>query len=60
MISAMSQANGRKVAWGMELADIVDDLKQRLRAEAPAPQARVRRLRVGSNRNDTGAKFVRP
>ncbi len=60
VVSAMTQVEGRKVAWGMELPEIVSYLKQRLRVEAAVPKATVRRLQVGSSRNSTGAKFVRP
>lgn len=60
VVSAMARVEGRKVAWGMELPDIVADLKRRMRAEAPVAKAKVRRLQVGSTRNSTGAKFVRP
>lgn len=60
VVSGMTQAEGRKIAWGMELPEIVSYLKQRLRVEAAAPKATVRRVQVGSNRNSTGAKFVKP
>lgn len=60
VVSAMAQVDGRKIGWGMELPEIVADLKRRLRVEAATPKATVRRVQIGNNRNSTGAKFVRP
>jgi protease YdgD len=68
VVSAMSVWNGRKVALGVDVQAVVPELKQMLRASqlavAPAPRAKVRRLRVGDStgggRSSIGAKFVRP
>lgn len=60
VVSGGGTYDGRKVGFGPELPDVVAGLKRQLRSEAPAPAAGVRRLQVGTVRNDTGAKFVRP
>jgi protease YdgD len=61
VVSAMTQMNGRKVAWGMELPSLVSDLKRRMRAEAYAsPSPILPRQTDRANRSGTGAKFVRP
>ncbi len=60
VVSGSGQHLGKKVSFGMELAVVVDELKARLRATAPRPKARIRRLGVSSERSNTGAKFVRP
>ncbi len=61
VVSAMTQMNGRKVAWGMELPVLVADLKRRMRAEAYArPNPIQSRQTDRANRTGTGAKFVRP
>jgi protease YdgD len=69
IISAGYQENGRTVAFGMELPEIVDALKARLRAgrvtsaiAADTTGARLKRIAVGSggSGNDTGARFVKP
>lgn len=61
LISGGTVAQGRKLALGMALPDVVDQLKRTLRA-APVvrPNVTVRRLGVGDNRSGTGAKFVKP
>lgn len=72
VVSAMSVWDGRKVALGVDVQAVVPELKQQLRsgqlAIAPAPAARIKRLRVGSSgtalngtsRKSIGAKFVKP
>lgn len=60
VVSGSGHHLGKKVSFGMELSVVVDELKARLRADAPRPKARVRRLGVSSERSETGAKFVRP
>ncbi|MEM6304719.1 MAG: trypsin-like serine protease [Pseudomonadota bacterium] len=60
VVSGSGHHLGKKVSFGMELSVVVDQLKSRLRADAPRPKARVRRLGVSNERGDTGAKFVRP
>lgn len=59
IISGGTTMDGRKVALGMELPELVTDLKAQLRAQARQPVAKVRRLTVGSQ-NSTGAKFIKP
>ena len=61
LISGGTVADGRQLALGMALPEVVDQLKRALRA-APVvrPNVTVRRLSVGENRSGTGAKFVKP
>lgn len=59
IISGGTQMDGRKVAMGMELSDLVADLKVQLRANVRRPVAKVRRLTVG-NKSSIGAKFIKP
>ncbi|MCG7521675.1 serine protease [Ruegeria sp. Ofav3-42] len=58
VVSAVGWDGRRKVGYGMELAEIVSDLKADLRRDAPRPQATIRRLQVGSGKSNTGAKFI--
>jgi len=58
VVSAVSFGGGRKVGHGMELAGIVSELKAILRRDAPQPKATIRRLKVGSGKSNTGAKFI--
>lgn len=58
VISGGGDFNGARVAFGMELTGLVDDLKRQMRANLPRPQATVRRLGVGGEKTGTGAKFV--
>lgn len=68
IVSAMSQSEGRPVAVGMELPEVVSALKAALaRGEAtssvaaPAPEVKTKRITVGTGDDgDTGAKFVTP
>ena len=60
VVSGMATINGDKLAVGMTLPGVVDQLKRDLRASAPRPTATVRRITVGQNRRGTGAKFVKP
>lgn len=61
LISGGTVADGRQLALGMALPEVVGQLKRALRA-APVvrPKVTVRRLSVGENRSGTGAKFVKP
>lgn len=61
LISGGTFADGRKLAVGMALPEVVSQLKRALRA-APVvrPDVTVRRLAVGGGRSGTGAKFVKP
>ncbi|MCE8517490.1 trypsin-like peptidase domain-containing protein [Ruegeria pomeroyi] len=62
LVSAGAVIEGRSIGYGMELADTVAALKQKLRANAPAPTANIRRLQVGGGLSSgaSGAKFLRP
>jgi len=67
IISAGTKTADGTIAYGMELPDLVSDLKARLRAgkvtsEAlpDAVQPKVRRIGIGGDGNDTGALFVKP
>ena len=60
VVSGMMNSGGRKVALGMVLPDRVAELKAILRRNpVAAPDRRVKRLRVGTGRSSTGAKFIR-
>lgn len=58
IISSIGKRGGRKVAFGMELPQVVSLLKRQMHANRARPKAQVRRLGVGSNKGSTGAKFV--
>ena len=58
VISGGGTYAGQEVAFAMILPALVADLKRQMRANAPRPKAKVRRLGVGSNKSSTGAKFV--
>lgn len=58
VISGGGVYDGERVAFGMALPRVVSDLKRQMRANAPRPAAKVRRLGVGANKSSTGAKFV--
>ncbi len=61
VISGMGAFNGQKIALGMSLPALVASLKAQLRrAPVAAADRPVRRIRIGSSKHDTGAKFVRP
>jgi len=61
VISGMAKADGQKVAIGMSLPSVVASLKAQLRrGAAPAPDRPIRRIRVGSGGNASGAKFIKP
>lgn len=58
VVSAVSIHNGTKVGFGMELGAVVSDLKAIMRRDAPRPEAKVRRLQVGTGKSTSGAKFI--
>ncbi len=58
VVSAGASDGRRKIGYGMELADIVSDLKAILRRDAPRPTATIRRLQPGSAKSSSGAKFL--
>lgn len=60
VISGMARTNGRKVALGMTLPDVVATLKHRMWANKQQPAARIKRVTVGSDTSTGGAKFIRP
>jgi len=61
VISGMARVDGRKLAMGMALPEMVATLKAQMRrAPVSAPLKPIRRLRVGSGARTSGAKFVRP
>lgn len=60
VISGMARINGRKVALGMILPDVVAELKHRMWANKQQPTARIKRVTVGSDTSTGGAKFIRP
>lgn len=60
VISGGGVYDGRRVAFAMELPEVISDLKRQMRANKPVPGATVRRLTVGGRNTGTGAKFVKP
>lgn len=60
VLSGGGNHNGQKIGIGMELPDIVAQLKRQLYRDAPRPKAGIKRLGVGSGRSSSGAKFIRP
>jgi protease YdgD len=58
LISGGGSWGGQEVALGMVLPEVVGALKRQMRANKPAPRARVKRLTVGGNKDGIGAKFV--
>lgn len=59
VISGIGTRGGKKVAFGMELPQLISDLKRQMRANKALPGANIRRVTVGSRKTSTGAKFVR-
>jgi protease YdgD len=59
IISGMTTVEGRKLAIGMVLPDVVNDLKRQLRSNPIRPKATVRMYSSDGNRGGTGAKFVK-
>ena len=60
VISSMANINGRKVALGMRLPDVVADLRHQMWANKDKPVAELNRITVGGGARTGGAKFVRP
>ena len=66
IISSGSQDRGDKVAFGMDLPDLVDTLKARLRQgkvlseEVTRAKLTIRRIGTGDGSRDTGARLVKP
>ncbi|WP_372575050.1 trypsin-like serine peptidase [Ruegeria jejuensis] len=60
VLSAGAVHNGEKIGIGMELPEIVAQLKRQLYRDAPRPKAGIKMLGVGSGRSSSGAKFIRP
>ncbi len=58
VVSAVSFDGHRKVGWGMELPEIVSELKTILRRDKTGPKATIRRLQPGSDKSKSGAKFI--
>ena len=62
LVSGGNMNDGTPVAYGMDLAPLVSDLKRDLRAmpAAPAAGGGIRRVRVGQGGGASGAKFAKP
>lgn len=63
VISGMTTIDGKRLALGMYLPPLIADLKPLLGRQglaSIAPKAAVRRIKVGSSRSGSSAKFVRP
>jgi len=61
VISGMAQVGGQKVALGMSLPSVVATLKAQMRRFPVSNSGdRIKRVRVGSRNNNTGAKFIKP
>lgn len=60
VVSAMAQVNGQKVSLGTSLEEPLNVLLAHFASLGPARPGGTQRLITSSERNDTGAKFVRP
>ncbi len=61
LVSAGGNVNGRKVGFGMALPQRIAELKAQLRRDpVAAPDRRIIRLKPGTGRDNTGARFIRP
>ncbi|MDT8328369.1 MAG: trypsin-like serine protease [Roseovarius sp.] len=62
LISGGNWDSAEKVAYGMDLPDVVDRLKRDLRAAPSAPSSKggFRRVEVGTGQRASGAKFAKP
>jgi len=60
VVSAMAQLDGERVALGTSLAGPLSDLLSHYATLGPARVNGTQRLLGGGQRNDTGAKFIRP
>lgn len=61
IVSGGGTAQGKAVALGMRLPDVVARLKSDLRRQSgPSPAPAIRRIGAGEQRGDSRAKFVRP
>ncbi|MDP5359413.1 MAG: trypsin-like peptidase domain-containing protein, partial [Paracoccaceae bacterium] len=60
VVSAMAQVNGQKVSLGTSLEEPLNALLAHFASLGPARPGGTQRLITSSERNDTGAKFVRP
>ncbi len=60
VVSAMAQLDGERVALGTSLAGPLNDLLSHYATMGPARVIGTQRLLGDGQRNDTGAKFIRP
>lgn len=62
LVSGGNMDDGTPVAYGMDLAPLVGELKRDLRAmpSAPTASAGIRRVKVGQGDGASGAKFAKP
>jgi V8-like Glu-specific endopeptidase len=60
VVSAMAQLDGERVALGTSLAGPLNDLLSHFATLGPVRGGGSTRLLGGGERNDTGAKFIRP
>ena len=62
LVSAGGGSNGQKIAFGMELPQVVAELKRGLRAQAPVMPGTARIKRIGNSGTSRagGAKFIKP
>lgn len=63
VISGGGVYNGERVVYGMQLPEIVSELKQQIWANKSRPVATIRRIQVGNGAAQVrsgGAKFIRP
>ncbi|KIC46271.1 trypsin [Ruegeria sp. ANG-S4] len=58
VVSAGVSDGRRTIGYGMELPEIVSELKAILHRDAPRPTATIRRLQPGTDRSSSGAKFI--
>ena len=62
LVSGGNMDDGTPIAYGMELAPLVDQLKRELRAmpKAQVASGGIRRVKVGQGGGASGAKFAKP
>lgn len=62
LVSSGGSRGGKTIAYGMELPQVVAELKRTLRAQGPVRPAtnQIKRIQVGGESRAGGAKFVKP
>lgn len=58
VVSAAASDGRQKIGYGMEITQIVSELKAIMRRDAPRPTATIRRIQPGADKSGSGAKFL--